>query len=83
VAWEPLGSTPLQYLGVLVDEKVNMNEQCALAAKNVNCVLGCTKKSVASRLRELIVPLYTTSNRPYLEHCVQPWAPSTNNTWIC
>ncbi|GAB0188162.1 cAMP-dependent protein kinase inhibitor alpha [Grus japonensis] len=62
-------------LGMLVDEKLNMTWQCALAAQKANRVLGCIKRSVTSRSREVILPLHSALVRPHLEHCIQLWGP--------
>ncbi|GAB0209091.1 hypothetical protein GRJ2_003374800 [Grus japonensis] len=62
-------------LGVLIDEKLSMSRQCTLARQKANHVLGCIKRGVTSRSRDMILPLYSALVRPHLEYCVQLWGP--------
>ncbi|CAM4587680.1 unnamed protein product [Lepidochelys kempii] len=72
--WLSSGSAE-KNLGITVDEKLDMSQQCALVAKKANGILGCISRSIASRLREVFITLYSALVRPHLEYCAQFWSP--------
>ncbi|TRZ18401.1 hypothetical protein HGM15179_008708 [Zosterops borbonicus] len=60
-------------LGLLVDERLDMTQPCALTAQRDKGVLGCLQSSVASRAREGILSLCSSLVRPLLQCCFQLW----------
>ena len=64
-------SSPEENFIVAVDERFNVSGQYALAAQKTNCILGCIKRIITSRLRDVILPLYSALMRSHLEYCIQ------------
>ena len=59
---------------VLVDNRLAMSRKSTLVTKKANGILGCIKKSMVSRLREVIFLIYSVLVRPRLDYFVQFWA---------
>ena len=69
---EKLESRPTgRDMRVLMNNKVNMSQQHALADERANHTLGYIRHSTASQLSEVTVPLCSVLVWPHVEYCVQ------------
>ena len=62
-------------LGVIIDDQLKFRNHAAAAVKRANRVLGCIKRTIKYKEKEMIVPLYTALVRPLLEYGNVIWSP--------
>ena len=62
-------------VGVVVSSDMKVSEQCGIAARKGNQILGLIRRNIAYRDKRLIIPLYMSLVRPHLEYCIQAWRP--------
>ena len=54
-------------VGVVVSSDMKVSEQCGIAARKGNQILGLIRRNIAYRDKRLIIPLYMSLVRPHLE----------------
>ena len=67
-------------LGVLMVNKLTTSQQHAPVAKKANSILGCIINSMASRSREVLLPLYSAPVRSFGVVC--PVRCSSDHSWF-
>ena len=62
-------------VGVIASSDMKVSEQCGIAARKRNKILGLIRRNIAYRDKRIIIPLYKSLVRPHLEYCIQVWRP--------
>ena len=61
-------------LGVIINKNEKYSEQCLMAEKKANCVLGMIKRNIKCKNAAIIMRLYKSFVRPRLKYCIQAWS---------
>ena len=62
-------------LGVVIDESLNYNRQCAKAVLSANKIMGIINRTECCKSKDNILNLCKSLVRPHLEYCCQAWRP--------
>ena len=62
-------------LGVVIDESLNYNRQCAKDGLSANMIMGIINRTYSCKCKDNILNLYKSLVRPHLEYCCQAWRP--------
>ena len=62
-------------LGISVTDNCLPSNQCALAAKKANQILGQINRSFSCKTKDVMLQVYKVFVRPHLEYAVTAWSP--------
>ena len=62
-------------LGVIIDKKLNFHQHIMASAKKANSILGCIRRTIKHKDREIILPLFKAHVRSRLEYGSVVWSP--------
>ena len=62
-------------LGVVIDESLNYNRECAKAVLSANKTMGIINRTYSCKSKDNILNLHKSLVRPHLEYCCQAWHP--------
>ena len=62
-------------LGVVIDEYLNYNRQCAKAVLSANKIMGILYRTYSCKSKDNILNLDKSLVRTHLENCCQAWSP--------
>src|ERR1043165_4397869 len=68
-------STKERDFGIIVDSSMKFSEQCNIAIKNANTILGLKRRTIKCKSQHIIMKLYKALVRLKLEYCIQAWRP--------
>ena len=64
-----------RYLGVVIDESLDYNGQCAKAVLSANKIMGIINRTYSCKDRDHILNFYKSLVARHLEYCCHPWRP--------
>ena len=70
-------------LGVVIDTGGKQAAQCQRATGKANRVLGCIRRGIHYKSKEVMLTLFRNLVRQHLEYCVQFWSPQFRKDLRC
>ena len=61
--------------GVMISDDLKCTSHIDYVVLKANRLLGMLHRSIQSKVKAIILPLYTSLVKPHLEFCVQAWSP--------